>query len=351
MQYLILNKSDTLSDISKIIGQKNIDALLNENNLARTPKLGKAWAEKANSIIAESTEDVTGARKAALLNNLVDNTEVFEKACAMDETEWKLFSATQAFKDAIKVPESVKLPFSSRIIGGIGNGAILGGARSISSSDPVSPITYNAVMEELKTSSVISPAIFNEVNTSPGVKLDNTVNIETKTPIFAFNIPWGKIQMYSVVLQETMDFPVYPETLNQGRKATYTSMPDVIYQYEPWIVYDSSGPREQSLSFHMHRDLWSGNHLDGRANDLIRFCEANTFPDYNGSAVTAPFIRLYIDGSLFISGVITSTEVEWSGPLGLDNWYLEFNLSLSIQEISETALNIRTVRNFGLIGS
>lgn len=368
MQYLMIDKKDTILDLAKIVGQKNIDLLLSENNLPRTPKIGKAWNDKATNIIATSTEEVTASRKSALLNNLVDNDEVFEKACLMDEDEWKLFSATQCFKDAIKVPESIVLPYSVKIIGGIGLGALIGNARRVgsqsqstqslveqssqsSSSSPVSPVTYRAVMEGLKDSPIISPAIFNTVNTAPGLTVTTTLQQENNVPPVAFNLPWGKIQMYSAILKEVVDFPAYPEQLETTRQASYTSMPDIIYQYEPWIVYESSGPRQQSLSFHLHRDMWSGNHLDGQANNLIRFCEANTFPDYSGSAVVAPFVRLYINGSLFIAGVILNTNVEWTGPIGLDGWYLEFTLSLTIQETSDRALNIRTVRDMGLIGS
>ena len=64
----------------------------------------------------------------------------------------------------------------------------------------------------------------------------------------------------------------------------------------------------------------------------------------------APTVKLYIAGQLFVSGVLTKTRVNWSGPIGQDNFYLEFKLSLTIQEVSETPLNIDKVSKFGLIG-
>lgn len=401
MQYLLITKKDTLSSISKIIGQQNIEVLLAENRLQRTPKIGEAWATKCDEIIENTPNEVTAARKTTLLNSLTGSEEVFEKACLMDEDEWKVFSALQAFTDALRIPESVKLPYSTRVIGdtqssagsliGIGNvsastsasksaatpiaqqtaAAIKSGAipssvsyqtnnKSVrssissgtSSSEPVSSVTYQAVMKGLKSSPNIDPNILNRVNTSPPVKLDDSSNMPAaKTTQFAFNIPWGKVQIYSSLLKETIDFPAYPEEIQTTRSANYTSMPDIIYQYEPWIIYESSGPREQSLNFHLHRDMWTGNHLDGNANKLVRFCEANTFPDYQGSNVISPYVRFYIDGNLFISGVIVNTTVNWSGPLGLDNWYLEFNLSLSIREVSEMPLNINSIYKLGIKGS
>ena len=341
MQYLTISKDETLLSISRIVGQRNTDLLLAENGIDRSPRPGKAWAGKCDNIVA-TTKDVTPSRKAALLNNLTDSEEIFEKACLLDDSDWKIFSETQAFRDAIKVPESIKLPSSSRVIG------TAAGNVTAANIGSVSPVTYKAVMNDLKNTGTINPGIFNDVNTSIGLKLASRGTVETQTSQYAFNIPWGKVQLYSSLLDDLIDFPAYPEQLEQGRSATYTSMPDIIYQYEPWIVYQSSGPREQSISFHLHRDMWSGNHLDGKANKLIRFCEANTFPEYSGSAVIPPYVRMYIDGSLFISGVLTATNVTWSGPLGQDNWYLEFNLSLSIQEVSESKLDVHSVAKRGL---
>lgn len=369
MQYLLINKSDTLLSISKIVGQSNIDLLLSENGLSRVPRIGEQWYDKCDTLIRNTPNNVTGARKAALLNNLTGSEEVFEKACLMDEDEWKVFSAFQAFTDALRVPEAIKLPSSAKVIGDtlgdvqatIGNaGRKTTGSQvktnaevgTSKASDPVNPVAYRKVMKGLKESPDISPAVFNSVNTSPPVSMNaKKINIENRTPQYAYSLPWGKIQMYSSLLDEVAEFPAYPEEVETSRTAKYTSMPDIIYQYEPWIVYESSGPREQSLTFHLHRDMWSGNHLDGRANDLIRFCECNTFPKYTGSAVLAPRVRFYIDGSLFISGVLTQTTVRWSGPIGQDNWYLDFELSLMIQEVAEQPLNIKTVRQLGLIGS
>ena len=358
MQYLLITKKDTLSDIAKVVGQSNIDLILSENGLKRTPKIGQQWYDKCAELIAQTPNEVTASRKTTLLNGLTHSQEVFEKACLMDEDEWKVFSTFQSFPDALRVPESIELPYSTKVIGArigdvvaasIGSNAV---STSVSTStiDPVDPVTYRSIMKGLQKSPYIDAAVFNTVNTSPPVKLDDRSKIETKTPQYSFNLPWGKIQMYSTLLKETMDFPAYPEHIDTSRNATYTSMPDTIYQYEPWIVYQSSGPREQSLEFHLHRDMWTGNHLDGNAENLVKFCEANTFPDYRGSAVLTPLVRIYIDGSLFISGVLTATTTNWTGPLGLDNWYLEFTLSLVIQEVSETALNIHSVRQFGLKG-
>lgn len=364
MQYLVLEGNETLSSLSRLFGQSITSDILAENGIARVPNVAKQWEKQCQDIIANQPKQVSPERKMTLLNKLTDTDDIFEKACLMDDDEWKVFSATQSFTDALKVPESRTLPYSVKVLGAALSKPITTAPdvalqakaapssqilvarrteRALSPSNPVSSLTYKRVMKSLKATGTIGPDIFNTVNTGPSVSLSRRrQGLNIRNSPWAIRPPWGKIQMYSTVLKEMIDFPVYPEELDQNRQASYTSMPDVIYQYEPWITFQNSGPREQSLSFHMHRDLWSGDHRDGQANRLIRFCEANTFADYNGSAVITPLIRFYIDGSLFISGVIKNVEVHWSGPLGLDNWYLEFTLSLAIQEISEQELNCKS---------
>lgn len=349
MQYLLIDNNETLRTMSRSIGQTNADIVLVENSLPRTPNVGKAWANRCDKIIAEHPNNVTPSRKAALLNGLTNSVDVFEKACLMDEDEWKVFSSAQAFFDALKIPETVKLPNSTRIMGSssspIASNNIdnVTGIMSTADVDYVSSTTYRSVMASLKSKGSIDPDIFESVNTMPDYVVGSARSIRASSMQYSFNLPWGKIQMYSTLLKELIDFPAYPEEVETSRAATYVQMPSIIYQYEPWIAYQESGPRDQPLTFHLHRDMWSGNHLDGKANQLVRFCEANTFPDYSGSAVIPPYVRFYVDGTLFISGVIKNTTVNWSGPIGLDNWYLEFTLSMVIQEISETELNVHSV--------
>lgn len=367
MQFLLVSKSDTLVSLSRIIGAQNIDLLLAENGLKREPNIGKQYYQKCDDLLATHPQEVPAARKSALLNGLTDSEEVFEKACLMDEDEWKIFSAFQSFNDALRVPESVKLPYSTRIIGAaisesasISLGSGVSGSRkrtttqgSSSQVEPVSSTTYRTIMNQVKETGSISPEIFNKVNTSSPVSLDasRSLTLRNKVPQYSYNLPWGKIQIYSSLMDELVDIPAYPEEVETERTASYAQMPDLIYQYEPWVVYESSGPRSQQLNFHLHRDMWSGNHLDGQANRLIRFCEANTFPKYNGSNVLTPTVKVYINGALFIGGVMIRTTVNWSGPIGLDNWYLDFQLGLTIQEVSEFPLNITSVPHIGLIGT
>ena len=100
----------------------------------------------------------------------------------------------------------------------------------------------------------------------------------------------------------------------------------------------------------MHRDMWSGDHRDGKCNDLIRFCQANCYPDYNGAAVNTSIVSLYVAGQCLIRGILTEVKTTWSGPIGLDGFYLAVSMSLTFTEVSDIPLNYSTVRRKGLIG-
>ena len=100
----------------------------------------------------------------------------------------------------------------------------------------------------------------------------------------------------------------------------------------------------------MHRDMWSGDHSDGKANELIRFCEACCYPRFNGAAVNSGTVTLYIKGQPLISGIIEDVTVHWDGPILQDGWYGHFTLEITITEIASRALNYDVVKSMPLIG-
>ena len=98
--------------------------------------------------------------------------------------------------------------------------------------------------------------------------------------------------------------------------------------------------------------MWSGNHEDGECNRLIRFCEANCYPEYNGAAVNTATVTMYIKGKALVSGIMTDVTPNWDAdsPIGHDGLYLHLKLSLSIIEVSQTKLSYSVMRGKDLIG-
>jgi len=343
MQFLTITPQTTLASLSSQVGRQNVDEILTANELPRTPKVGQAYVSRCNDIL-KTASPVTAVQKINMLNTLTSDSEIFETAAMMTEDEWKIFQKLGTLPSALSVPTTIKLQKSSDIIGN----SLTGIATHI----------YQRTINSLNATGRVDSTIFNTIssikhpphNGSPRRDKRNHTSGADVIPFSGFNLPWGKIRLYSSLTDDSVDIPVYPEEISDGAKASYTTMPDLLYQYEPWYAYTGSGPRSVEYSFHMHRDMWTGDHRDGNANALIRFAESCCYAEYNGSAVNTTLVTLYINGDATITGIMTDENVRWSGPIGLDGWYLEFTLSFTITEVSKIPKNITSVRAKNVIG-
>lgn len=331
MKYLQITQNTTLSELSDVVGERNIDYVLNANGLKRTVNIGK-------QLFNRDTSGTTDAQtKMNVLNSLVANSDVYEKAALGTEEDWYSLYTYGTFPDCIMIPDEINIPASDTVLG---NG------------EPISDELYDKCNNSLKTSGIVDPIIFSEYSTmtsSYGMS-GGLGDYRNNSPFEWFNLPWGKVSLATsmTAIHNIVDFPVYPEEYSDGRNANYEQMPSMLYEYEPWQVYKSSGPRALSLTFTMHRDMWTGDHRDGLANELVRFCEANCYPEYDGSSVVTSTVTFYLNGKSLITGVLTSVKTDWSGPLGLDGHHLVLKLSLEITEVSQEPLNYTTVLNKGL---
>ena len=333
MQYLKVDKDMTLSTLASIVGERNVDSVLNANGLERSVNIGASFINRELSI-----PDIDYQKKLNILNQFVSDYDLYEKTALGSDDEWRYLAQYNSFSDAMRMPEDVNLPPSEGVLG---NG------------EPVPPRIYHECTHSLKTEHYVRPTIFADYNAAysgSSYGVTSTGLHPSREPFQCFAIPWGEVCLYSHLGDDMIYFPVYPDGFDDGAVANYEEMPEMLYQYEPWKVYKSSGPREISFNFEFHRDMWTGDHRDGRANSLIRRCEANCYPEYNGSLVNVPIVTLYIHGQNFITGVMTSCKASWDKPIGLDGFYLMCKLSFSITEISPVALNYDVVRHKGLIG-
>ena len=326
-KYLPITPNTTLSDISAVVGERNVDYVLGANGLKRAVNIGKQLAER------DLTGVVDAQTKRHLLNSAVSDSDVYEKAALGTDADWFSLYMYGTFDGYIRIPPEIRINLS---IDMLGNG------------EPISDTLYRKCDESLKTKGYVDPVIFSEYSVMAASSYGMSSIYKASNPFEWFNLPWGKISLYSSIDGRSVDFPVYPEEYSDGYQANYDTMPNMLYQYEPWQVYKDSGPRTNTFTFTMHRDMWSGDHRDGLANQLVRFCEANCFPRYQGSAVITPTVTLYINGNNLITGVMTSCKTDWSGPLGLDGHWLELKLTLEITEVSPEPLNYDTVMHKGL---
>ena len=346
MQFLGIEPSATLSWLNSRVGVKNVPTILQQNSIPRVHNIGQAFIDMAARKSAEYTEvDTNGAvstevsypKKINILNTLTSDADVFEAAALQSSDGWKLLATVGTMPEYLRMPSTIVLPESADILGGAGN-----------SGTPVTKVVYNKAIAYLDNMLDIDPAIF---NTYSDMQSSYVNGYNTTDNVYQwFNIPWGEITLYSSLSDTSIDFPVYPEEYEDERHANYDTMPDLLYQYEPWQVYKSSGPRSNPYTFKMHRDMWTGDHKDGKCNELIRFCQANCFPVYNGATVQTATVTLYIAGSPLITGILTSVKTHYSGPVGHDGMPLYVEMTITITEVSEEPLNYYSVMRKGLIG-
>lgn len=338
MQFWKITESTRLSDLSNLVGSRNVDQVLHYNDIQRAPNLGQVFKAACDAAIDATPDNIDYQRKITILNGFAGDYDVFETAALSSEDTWKLLSKKNTFPMYLVLPETIVVP-DSRDIMGNGQG--------------VPALVFKQAMDMLKNEPhVIDPNIFNNYSSTVASKLiDAGVSTARPAMVFqSFNIPWGDVRLYSSLDDDYVDFPVYPEQVSDGRKANYTEMPDLLYQYEPWEIYSSSGPRTVTYQFDFHRDMWNGDHNLGGANHLIRFCQAQCYPEFTGSSVNTAIVTLYVKGSTLISGVLTDVSTDWDGPIGHDGWYLHCKLSLTITEVASRPLNHTVIKNMGVIG-
>lgn len=335
MQFLKIKNDITFSELSDRVGERNVDYILSANSLSRTPNVGKAYTNNYNNVLATNNY-IDWQRKTTILNSFTQDSDIFETAALLDVAEWQVLSYTGALPYTLKIPEDIMISDGDDVVG---------------DGVPVSNSVYEATMTSLSTPPhVVDPSIFNEYSTIPD--LGNTAfSTSTSSSVFQyFNIPWGEVILYSEYYNTYVESPCYPEEVSDRRCANYTTMPDILYNYEPWQLYESSGPRSNTYEISAHRDMWSGDHSDGKANEFIRFIEAACYPIYQGAAVYTDVITLYISGKPLIRGVVSDVDTSWSGPILQDGWYAHFKISFTITEVSSTPLNNFVIRNLPLIG-
>lgn len=330
MRVLPVDSDTTLLALSDTVGSRNVSKILAQNGIDRTVNIGEQVHQQHNSIALDTTITVTSQRKAAILNKLRGDSDLFEKAALMSEDEWRVLDTANTFKNTLYISDDISLPDSSKL---------QGDGKQISNS------IANAAITQIIQYGKADPILFNEYGDSLTSVPSKYATSSTVDVFQGFAIPWRKVALYSSLADEYVSFPVYPETIPDKVSANYDTMPDLLYQYEPWYTYKSTGPRENNYVFDFHRDMWTGDHRDGLAFRLIQFCKANCYPKFQGSSVHTSYVTLYIGTHPEISGILTAVDDEWDGPIGLDGRQLHCKLTLSITEISEEPLDFDTVKN------
>ena len=160
--------------------------------------------------------------------------------------------------------------------------------------------------------------------------------------------PRGDV-MFQVEGQTPLEIPCFPESVSDSTSATWSQEMTTYQHYEPQNTYNKSGPRVVSCTFKIHRAMWDGNQDSGKSEELVAYMQSACYPDYDTQASEPPRVTLMIGKSIRITGILTSMETTYSGPIGPDNKYDCVDINISITEESDNVLSTEAVRS-GLAG-
>jgi hypothetical protein len=142
-------------------------------------------------------------------------------------------------------------------------------------------------------------------------------------------------------------FPCAPESVSDSNQASYSSV-NILGRSEPFQYYTGSGPRTVSTAFKMHTDMCDDVSYIYKITKIV---ESACYPDY-GNNIAATRCHLHLVNNIDITGIITSVNTQYSGPIIMDEpWdegeYAVIDLSFSVTEVTGTPFSRSQIRNMG----
>lgn len=129
----------------------------------------------------------------------------------------------------------------------------------------------------------------------------------------------------------TVSFPCFPESFTDTRQSNVTSQ-NPLGRSEPFQIYQNSGPRTVSVSFRMHREMYS---YYEQVSDIVKAVQSATYPI--GWERTIPKVRLVLGNSCSIIGIIAGTVTSnWSETINKNFQYNVVTLDFSVTECEGT---------------
>lgn len=145
---------------------------------------------------------------------------------------------------------------------------------------------------------------------------------------FNSNSAYGKCTV--TIGNTTLEMPCYPEQVQDGTSANY-SEETPLGRSEPFMVYTHTSKRSIPFTFVMHREM-TGN--EAEIERIVRYIESGVYPNYSGS-VAAVKTTVKIGNQISITGVMTSEQTVWSGPIDKNGKYNQVTVNFTIDEVTD----------------
>lgn len=209
---------------------------------------------------------------------------------------------------------------------------------------PVSGKTQNAVLHDLSLKEVLDDLRADR----PTLEFPQTDSESVTSQDNWYWKPTGDVTI-QIEGQTPLEIPCFPDSVNDSTSATWSQEMTTYQHYEPQNTYNKSGPRVVTCTFKIHRAMWDGNQDSGKSEKLVAYMQSACYPNYDTQASEPPRVTLIIGKSIRITGILTSMETIYSGPIGPDDKYDCVDISISITEESDNVLSTDAVRS-GLAG-
>ena len=148
----------------------------------------------------------------------------------------------------------------------------------------------------------------------------------------------------------TLNMPCYPETIEDGTQANYSTT-ELLGRSEPFLIYNNTSGREISFTFNMHREMTNN---EDEIDRIVKVIESGVYPKY-GSDIAPQKVEVKIGNQIYISGVMKNERTSWSGPIDINkdrngNAYNKYNVVSVTFTVAESTNNPKSAADIVRMG-
>ncbi len=149
--------------------------------------------------------------------------------------------------------------------------------------------------------------------------------------------------IYFYHLDKVCILPLYPESVSESISANFNTT-SILGRSAPLFTYANSGPRTQTISIDLHREMLYGVNItnstfienintDTVIEELIKTMQAAVLPKYTNitKTINPPIVAMRLGDELFIKGIIRNVSTTFRKPI-VNNKYQLCTISFTIEE-------------------
>lgn len=147
----------------------------------------------------------------------------------------------------------------------------------------------------------------------------------------------------------TLYLPCFPESVSDGVSANFNPV-SILGRSEPFSTYSDTDARDLDFSFRLHREIFSvlkNDKGESYMDNIIATIESGVYPTYSTSLVAPQKTTVTVGNQIYISGVMLSQSISYSGPMDVNGKYNIIDISFRVRDIHTTPLSCSDVKKLG----